>query len=661
MELLTSKKINKLNLKNRIIMSTIHLGFTPEGRINDKIKSFYKERARGGVSSIIVGGVAVERAGCLTNMVSLEDDSYIEGFKELVETIHSYDCNIFVQLFHGGRNAYSTYTNQELMAPSPIPSPITRETPKEMTIDDLERVKKAFSESAIRAKKSGADGVEISCSAGYLLASFLSPSTNQRTDMYGGTSENRMRYPKEIVKEVRKAVGEDYPIILRISGDSMIKDNYDLEYMKKFCSSFRNGELDAIHVTGGWHEAPIPQISAHLPAGTYALLASAIKAVVEIPIIASNRINEGKIAEDIISKGLGDFVSIGRGLIADPDLPNKIKEGKNIRKCIGCNQGCIDNVFKRLPICCVVNGSVGNEDIIINQAKKPKRILVIGGGVAGMESARIAKLANHDVTLCTKEEKLGGQLHIASVPPNKQELKGLAEYLQKELEDIKVNIEYGKEVDGHYIEQLQPDHVILATGSVPIIPNIEGINSKNVVTASRVLSADDKQLTELCKGKIVIVGGGAVGLETAAYIGKHKKLSGEVDSFIEKYLPEYEHLNKEFTDTSVVEMLKSVGSDLGGSVRWIALNELKELQVKIYTNSKVTTINEKEITLKQDEDYIIIPADTVILAIGSRVYDSNLIKFLEDKGYSYSLVGDVKKPGRIMNATNDALKAIAYI
>lgn len=661
MKLFTSKTINKLNLKNRMIMSTIHLGYTPEGRVNDRIKNFYRERARGGVSSIIIGGVAVERSGALTNMVSLEDDSYIEGFKELVETIHEHDCNVFVQLFHAGRNAYSTYTKQDLLAPSPIPSPITRETPKEMTVEDLERVKKAFVKAAVRAKKAGADGVEISCSAGYLLASFLSPLTNQRTDIYGGTDENRMRYPKEIVKEIREAIGKDYSIILRISGDSMINDNYNLKYMERFCSSFSKGELDAIHVTGGWHEAPVPQISAHLPEGAYALLAFAIKEIVDIPVIASNRIHSGKIAEDIISKGLSDFVSVGRGLLADPELPNKIKEGRNIRKCISCNQGCIDNVFKQLPVCCVVNGFAGNEEIVIEKAKEPKKILVIGGGVAGMEAARIARFANHDVTLCTKETNLGGQLHIASVPPNKQELKEFYEYLEKELETLEVNIEYKTEVDEDYIEEFKPDHIILATGSIPIIPNIPGVDTKNVVTASKVLSADDEELREICKARIVIVGGGAVGLETATYLGTCKKLLGEVESFIGKYLPRYEFLNREFNDISVVEMQKRVGSDLGGSVKWIILNELKELRIKTFTNSKVTAISENEITVEQNGEPITIPSDTVILAIGSRTYDSNLIESLESKGYSYSLVGDVKKPGKIMNATNDAVKAVAHI
>jgi 2,4-dienoyl-CoA reductase (NADPH2) len=661
MELFTSKKINKLNLKNRILMSTIHLGFTPDGRVNERIKCFYKERARGGVSSIIVGGVAVERAGSLTNMVSLEDDSYIEGFKELVETIHKYDCNVFAQLFHAGRNAYKSYTKQDLLAPSPIPSPITKETPKELTIKDIERVKNSFAEAAKRAKKAGADGIEISCSAGYLLASFLSPLTNKRTDMYGGNSENRMRFPQEIVKEIRRTVGYDYPVTLRISGGSMIDGCYELEYMKKFCSTFKEGELDAIHVTGGWHEAPVPQISSHLPAGTFSLLASAIKDIVNIPVIASNRINNGEIAEKIISKGLAHFVAMGRGLIADPELPNKIKEGRNIRKCLGCNQGCIDNVFIQLPIRCVVNSSVGNEEIVITQSEKPKRILVVGGGVAGMEAARIAKLANHEVTLCTKEEKLGGQINIASVPPDKEELLGLVDYIEKEIVDNNVDIRYKKEVDETFIDSFKPEHIILATGSAPIIPNIPGIDSENVFTASQVLSVDNEKLREMCRGRVVIIGGGAVGLETANYIGQCKKLSGDVEDFIDKYLPGCKSLNREFKDISVIEMLKRIGNDLGGSVKWIIIKELKRLGVKTYTNSKVIAINKNNIIVEQNNESVSIPADTVILAIGSKPYDSGLLKWLKHKKYPYSLVGDVKKPGKIMNATNDALKVIAKL
>ncbi|HWR42951.1 NAD(P)/FAD-dependent oxidoreductase [Sporomusa sp.] len=653
--------ISGLTLKNRMIMPSIHLGYAEEGKVNQQILDFYEQRARGGIAAIIIGGVSVEKGGSLAGMLSLETDSFIEGFQTLTDVVHKHDCKIFVQLFHAGRNVKSATVGQLPIAPSAVPSPITKENPREMNEEDIRRIIKAFGSAADRAKKAGVDGVEISCSAGYLLAQFLSTLTNHRKDIYGGSEDNRMRFPREVVKEVRGVVGAGFPIILRISGSSMIKDSYDIDYMKKFCSSFDDGELDAIHVTGGWHEAPVPQISAHVPPGAYAFLASAVRKVVKVPVIASNRINDGIVARTVLSNGLSDFVAIGRGLVAEPELPNKIKKNMAIRKCQACNQGCIDNVFKELPVYCMVNGSVGREKLKIIPASKPKKILVVGGGVAGMEAARIAALANHHVILCTKEAKLGGQIHLASVPPNKKELLSLSGYLISELRRLNVIVENETEVDADFIQAVGPGHVILATGSRPIVPNIPGVKGKHVHTAVEVLAAQADRLREICNGKILIAGGGAVGLETAVYLGNRPVLPKEVSEFLKHYLPQNKDAIREFEHIGIVEIQENLGKDMGKSIRWVLMKELAELGIKTFKNTRITSIEPDKVIVERNGMIEEIPADTVILAIGSRAYDANLRNFLDQEKIPYSIIGDAHKPGSIMDAMSGALQAVVQI
>lgn len=659
--LFTPYKINKMELKNRIIMSAMHLAYADNKCISKRDIEFYKARAKGGAAAIVLVAGVNGLAGPL-DMHSIDDDRYIEGFKNLSNILHEYNSKLIIQLFHGGRNAYPAILGgKNPVSSSAIPSPIYKTVPKTMTIEEIKATVEDFGRAAARCKEAGTDGVEISCSAGYLLTQFLSPLVNQRTDKYGGTKENRMRFPREVIKKVRNYVGRDYPVILRISGSDMIPGGYGIDFMQEFCSSLEPGLVDAISVTGGWHEAPIPQISSHLPEGGYAFLAEAVKRVVNVPVIACNRINSGEVAERILQKGLADFVSCGRAFLADAEFANKIRDGRPINKCQACNKGCIERVLKGKDVRCAFNYRTGLEYIPVEKSNKKKKILVVGGGPTGMEAARSAAVKGYEVVLCTKEDKLGGLLAVAAKPPYKQDIWEYVEYMNKEIEKLNIDVRYNTGVDGDLIISLKPDHVILAVGGTPIIPHIEGLDANSIFFAEDVLKGDRDVLVRLRRGKTVIIGGGSVGLETANFLAEQVFSTTESIDFLNKFVPREMKKNL-FSplDITVIEMDKKVGNNLGGA-KWILLSELKQLGIKIMTNTKVLAVKDKTIIAADDEDEKSIPADNIILAIGYKPSGVDLINYLDTNGCPYTVVGDAKKSKDVMEDTKEAYEAVMNI
>ncbi|WP_428867509.1 FAD-dependent oxidoreductase [Clostridium sediminicola] len=659
--LFTSSKINKMELKNRIIMSAMHLGYAQNKDVSKRDVEFYKARAKGGAAAIVLVAGVNDVSGPL-DMHSVGDDKYVENLRGLSDVMHEYSSKLIVQLFHCGRNAYPAMLGgKEPISPSEVPSPIYKTVPKAMTLEEIKSTVEDFGKAAERCKKAGVDAVEISCSAGYLLTQFLSPLVNKRTDEYGGSLENRMRFPREVIKRVREYVGSDYPMILRISGSDMIPGGYGIDFMKKFCARLDSGLIDAISVTGGWHEAPVPQITAHLPEGGYAFLAEAIKRVVNIPVIACNRINNGEVAEQILQKGLADFVSCGRSFLADAEFVNKIREGKSINKCQACNKGCIERVLRGKDVRCAYNCRVGLEYIKDEKSDKKKKIIVVGGGPTGMEAARSAAIKGYDVILFTKEDKLGGLLAVATKPPHKQDISEYVEYMNKEFEKLNIDIRYNTKVDIELINSLKPEHVILAVGSTPIIPHIEGLDVNNVCFAEDVLRGNKDLLVKLRKGKTVIIGGGSVGLETAHFLAEQAFLTTESLDFLNRFVPKGIKKNL-FTplDITIIEMEKKVGKTLG-SAKWILLNELKQLGVKIMTNTKVFAIKQKMMSIADDDGEKNIPADNIVLAIGYKPIGEELINYLDTNCYPYTVVGDAKKPKDVMEDLREAYEAVMHI
>jgi 2,4-dienoyl-CoA reductase (NADPH2) len=651
--LFTPMKINKLEIKNRIIMSAMHLGYAEKKEVTKKDIEFYRARAKGGAGAIVIVA-AVNNLGGPPDMHCAGEDKYMEGFKSLSNVIHEYDSKVFMQLFHSGRNIVSSNIGgNKPLAPSEVPSPIYRELPAEMTIYDIKSTIEDFGKAALRCKNSGFDGVEISCSAGYLLTQFLSPLTNLRSDEYGGSKENRMRFPKAVIKCVRDYVGGEYPIILRISASDMIPGGYGIDFMQEFCASLEQGLIDAISVTGGWHESPIPQISAHVPEGAYASFAEQIKRVVGIPVIACNRINNGEIAEEILRKGLADFVGVARSFLIDAEFVNKIRDGKQIRKCIACNKGCIERVLRGKEVRCALNPETGNENLVIEKSNNKKKVLIIGAGPAGVQAAKAANLRGHDVIICTKEDKIGGLLSVVSKPPHKEGIETFIEVIEEELKELNIDIRFNTMVNEDVIKEINPDHVIIAVGASPVIPSIEGIKENYIYLAEDILKGDKNVLEKIRRGKTFIIGGGAVGLETAHYLFENSFTDISSIQYINKYVPSEKKINiYSPVDITVVEMQSKVGKDLGGN-KWILLNELKEYGVKITTDAKVLSVADNKILMMGKEGKITDNADNIILAIGYKSNGSELIKHLEDKNIKYTVIGDALKPRDIMEALRE--------
>jgi len=659
MKILQPIKIGSVEVRNRIVMPAMHLGYCPDGYISERIINFYRERAKGGAGLITIGCCNIDEHQAYAGMVDLSKDDFIPGHRQLTTAVKEAGARVCLQLIHAGRYASSSLTGIKPIAPSAIPSSLTRETPQEMTLEDIQRVISAFAAAAKRAAEAGYDMVEVIASAGYLISQFFSPLTNRRQDEYGGSLENRARFGVEVVKAVKKAAGEKIPVTVRLSGNEFMPGGNTNKEMQLFARLLEEAGAAAFNVTGGWHESRVPQITMNVPPGAYAYLAQGIKKAVRVPVIACNRINDPLIAEQILREGRADMVGMARGLMADPELPAKIAKGQfdEIRKCIGCNQGCLDAIFRNKSCLCLVNARAGREgETEIKPAQKPQKVLVIGGGAAGMEAARVAALRGHRVTLWEKSERLGGQLVLAAAAPDRQDFRHLCTYLENALHKLGVTVVFNKEATEEEVTAFAPDCVIIATGAQPAKPGIPGIELEHVVHAWDVLSGKKEVGT-----KAVIIGGGAVGCETALYIANMGSIDAETVRFLllneAEDVEEIKRLALQGTkEVTVLEMGKSAGQGLGISTRWPMLQELTRRGVKILTSVQAVQIEtDGVIVAKPDGQKEKIAADTVIIAAGSRS-ENRLYDQLKEKFRVY-LAGDAKEPRNALKAVQEGFDA----
>jgi len=403
MKLWDSVSIGSMKLDNRLIMLATHLGYCGEdGIVNEKLIRFYEERARYKPGLIVVGGCYTEHLGMSgPTMIAISRDDHIEGLTQLVDKIHSYDVPVAAQLYHAGRYAHSLVLGQQAVSASAVKCRLTRETSRELSLDEIQDTITNFAAAAKRAKQAGFDAVEILGSAGYIINQFLANATNHRTDEYGGEFENRSRFALEIVKAVREEVGPQYPILYRMSGEDFIPDGLTLEDNRKLAPQLVDAGVDCIDVTGGWHETRVPQITMNVPRGHYAYLAEGIAEVVDVPVVACNRINSVTVAEHILERGKAQLIGMSRGFLADPKLPQKARKGKQefTRPCIGCNQGCLDRVFMVEPVTCALNPLAGYETTKSMGSPSKGKVAVVGGGPAGMEVSWVLAMRGFRVTL----------------------------------------------------------------------------------------------------------------------------------------------------------------------------------------------------------------------------------------------------------------------
>ena len=652
--------INQLEIKNRIAYPALGLLFSYDSKLNDRYDAYFRERARGGAGLVTVGPVGIDDIGAGLAALSLATDEAIPDFQKLTRIIKAEGARAWIQLFHAGAYAFPfLINNQTPIAPSAVYSNYSKTTPREMTLEDIERVQTAFAQAAGRAVEAGFDGIEIIGSAGYLICQFLSPKTNLRTDAYGGSFENRLRFPTETIACTRRQIGPDVPLTIRMAGNDFMPGSHTDAETPAIAKAYEAAGVDALNVTGGWHETRVPQLPMELPRAALTYLALNVKKAVNVPVMASNRISDPYTGEKILRDGGADMINLGRPLIADPEWPNKAKAGRpeEIRPCTGCSQGCTDQIFNGLPVFCVGNPQAGfeNERQLI-PAQDPKRIMVVGAGLAGLEAAVTAAQIGHQVKVYDKSPDIGGQIWIAGAPPHKQELLELLRYYRAMLRKYDIPVFLNSPVDAAFIRENAPDHVIVAEGAKALLPPINGADDPSALSSWDVLG-DNPPLGQ----EVAVIGGGSVGLETALFVAAKGTLTPEMLHFLFEYEAESPERLKElmFAGTSQVtifEMLPKPGKDHGKSTKWVLLGKLKRYGVDIITDATVQSIKNGVVSYEKDGEIRSRTFDSVILAAGSQAVQ-DLTRAVAPLNIPYTAVGDCTQPGKIDDAVHGGFLA----
>lgn len=652
-------KIGNLYLKNRIVMSPMNLNYAHNGEVNQRIVNFYVERALGEAGLIMVGGAQIEPSGSYGAFIDIHNDSLIINHKKLTKAVKKAGACIGLQLFHAGRLSFGFVDGLEVLAPSPIPSKLTGYMPRELTIPEIHRIINSFGNSALRAREAGYDLVEVIITGGYLVNQFLSPLTNHRSDQYGGSPENRMRFAREVIEGIREKVGPDYPIGVRLGANDLVIGGNGWREMSVVARELEQASVNVLNVTGGWHESPIPQIQSVVPRGAYTYLAAKIKEQVKIPVVASNRINNPALAEEILQNNRADLITVARGFLADPEWGKKARQGRteNIRKCIACMH-CLGKLFEGQPVECAVNPQCGREEQRINVTPEAKKFLVVGSGPAGLEAARVAALKGHQVSIWEKEDRIGGQWNIAVVPPGKGEFRSLLDYYEHELTTLGVEIVLNKTADTTSIKAGHYDIVLIATGAVPSNLPFNAAKGTRIVNAWDVLKGYPVQGPD-----IVVAGGGTVGCETALFLAEKGTIDAETLKFmmlnqVEEPETLYELITRGCHRVKVVEMGDSLCADMGRGPRWTLLRQMKTFSVDTLTGMKVSAITPGYVkVLNKDNEEQQLKADTVVVAVGSSPND-RLYYELRNQLNEVYLLGDATIPAKLINAIKQAFELV---
>ncbi len=657
-------KINGVEIKNRIAYPSLGLLFSYDSRLNDRYYHYFAEKARGGTGMVTVGPVGVDRLGAGIIPLSIAGDDTVPSFKKLTRIIQEEGARAWIQLFHAGAYTYSVLIDgNRALAPSEIYSRYTKETPREMTLEDIKNTQEAFVKAAVRAKEAGFDGVEIIASAGYLITQFLSPVKNLRTDEYGGSFENRIRFPREIIESMRKTLGRDYPISVRMAGNDFVPGSNTDEETPAIARVYEQAGVNLINVTGGWHETRVPQLPMDVPRGAYTYLAFNIKRAVSIPVMASNRISNPDIAEKLIRDGVADMVNLGRVLIADPEWPRKAFEGRTdeIRPCVACNQGCTDTIFSGKPVFCIANPRAGYEgERVVKKTTRPRKIMVIGAGPAGLEAGVTAATAGHRVEIYEKEGEIGGQLWIAGAPPHKNELWEIIRYYKAMIRALNIPVKVNTEVTVETIRESGPDFIIVAEGAEAFYPPVKGLEDEKVLSAWKLL----RENTPVGK-RVAVIGGGAVGLETALFLAVKGTLTPETLHFLFAHGAEPEYRLRELMfhgskEVTVFEMLPRAGNDIGRSTRWVVNINLDRYGVEIITGAKVLSVAGAVVDFEREGKKETREYDNVVIAAGSRPVKS-ISGRIQETGIPYKAVGDCIKPSRLNDAIHGGFLAALEI
>jgi 2,4-dienoyl-CoA reductase-like NADH-dependent reductase (Old Yellow Enzyme family)/thioredoxin reductase len=630
--LFTPFQIKNLTLKNRIVLPPL-ASFLIEkgGAVTDRAVEHYRRRAAGAPAMVIMEACAVSPEGVVSeNQARIDSDRLIEGLSRIAAAIRAEGAVPAIQIHHAGRQTSAKVIKRLPLAPSPLPCPAIRGDVAPLTVGQIQDLIKKFAEAAVRSREAGFELLEIHGAHGYLINQFLSRYSNIREDGYGGDIAGRTRFARDIISEIRNRLGPSFPISFKISAQEFVPDGLTVEESIDILKLLVTAGIDAVQVSAGNDSTPewICQ-PMFMQKACLAESAATIKKALKIPVMAVGRINDPWTADNIIAKGMADLVCIGRGLMADPEMPIKAQEGRfdEIRTCIACNT-CMQSIYRKGRLECLVNPSLGREqEMQIVPATQPKKVMVVGGGPGGLNTAWVAAKRGHEVHLYEKQSYLGGQLVPGSKTAYKREMQSLINFQKRQAELNGVVCHLGQEVTAQTVQEENPDVVILATGSRPILPTIEGIDEASVVTFDVVLDGDVQE-----KKTTVIIGGGSTGCEVAY------------------------HLSEMGSAVTIVELMPKIGGDIEAVTKKLLIRKLKENNVRILTEHRLLRVGKNSLVVAgPDGSEKVIEAQRVVVAIGIR-QDDTIHQQIKSLGYETHVIGDCLEPRTAKSAIYEGAK-----
>ncbi|WP_406385515.1 FAD-dependent oxidoreductase [Streptomyces sp. NBC_01618] len=619
--LLSPLDLGFTTLPNRVLMGSMHIGLEEVERGFERMAAFYAERARGGVGLMVTGGIAPNAQACsFPGGAKMTTEAEAEQHARVTAAVHEAGGRIAMQILHFGRYAH----HPDLVAPSAIQAPISAFTPHALDDDEVEETIEDFVRAAELARRAGYDGVEIMGSEGYLINEFIAAATNRRTDRWGGSYENRIRFPVEIVRRVRERVGSDFILIYRLSMLDLVPGGSSLEEVVRLAREIESAGATIINTGIGWHEARIPTIATSVPRGAYTWVTERVRGAVCVPLVTSNRINTPEVAEEILASGRADMVSMARPFLADPDFVVKAAEGRAdaINTCIGCNQACLDHVFSGRVTSCLVNPRACHEtELSLSPTRTVKRVAVVGAGPAGLACAVAASERGHEVTLFDAAEEIGGQLNVARRVPGKEEFNETLRYFRTRLAEENVELRLGTRATVDVLADF--DEVVLATGVTPRSPAIPGLDHPSVISYLDVLR-DGAQVGD----RVAIIGAGGIGFDVAEFLtdsGDAASLDPEV--FFRQWgvdtgyrdrggLRAPERPKTPRTVHLIQRKTGKVGAGLGKTTGWIHRTELRHRGVTMIAGAAYDRIDDDGLHLTVDGEQHLLPVDTVVLCAG---------------------------------------------
>lgn len=642
--LLSPIDIGPFTIPNRALMGSMHTGLEEiEGGMT-RLAAFYRERVEGGVGLIVTGGFSPDNAGRLNaHAATLNDEKQAQQHREITDAVHDAGGRILAQLLHAGRYSY----HNQSVAPSAIRSPINSETPRELSEEEIETTINAFVNAALMAKVGGYDGVEIMGSEGYLINQFIVRHTNKRTDGWGGSYENRIQFPLEIIRRIRAKAGSGFCIMYRLSMLDLIKDGSSWEENVLLAKEAEKAGANIINTGIGWHEARIPTIAQAVPRGGYAWVTAKMMGEVSIPLITTNRINTPEVAERIIADGQANMVSMARPFLADPEFLNKAarKQGDRINTCIACNQACLDHYFVGQTSSCLVNPRAGNETLLSwTAAQTTKRIAVVGAGPAGMVAASTAAERGHDVTLFEANDRIGGQFNLARQIPGKEEFNETIRYFSNELNAHNVDVRLNTRVSAEALIDGQFDDIVLASGITPRIPDIDGIDHPAVVSYIDILTG-----AKTAGDNTVIIGGGGIAFDVALFLVEGGSLSHIQSTEFRRTWgvdQEPEHEPETRNLTMLQRTPGGMGKRLGKTTGWIHRLVVKRNKVKQISGVSYHNIDDEGLHIETTDGAQTLTAETIILCSGQLPNDELLIP-LRNADMTVHLIGGAQAAGEL--------------